>query len=72
MVVVRVDQDRCTGSGNCALVLPEVFDLDEDVSKATVILSTPPEELVQWARQAESQCPSRAISIDEGSERPSV
>jgi ferredoxin len=72
MVVVRVDQDRCSGSGNCALVLPEVFDLDEDISRATVILATPPEELVQWARQAESQCPTKAIFIDEESDESSA
>jgi ferredoxin len=63
VLTVRVDHDRCTGSGNCALVLPEVFELDEMANKARVIDGTPPPDLERWVRQAAEQCPTKAITI---------
>ena len=62
---VRVDVQKCTGSGNCALVSPEVFELDEMTNKARVLLETPPEELTRWVEQAARQCPTNAIVVSE-------
>lgn len=60
---VEVDRERCTGHGNCALVSPEVFELDEDIGRARVIDAHPPAELVRWVEQAAAQCPTRAIEV---------
>ncbi|MER7620209.1 ferredoxin [Streptomyces sp. NPDC126503] len=37
---VRVDRERCVGSGMCALTAPTVFDQDDD--EGLVLLLTPP------------------------------
>ncbi|MFY4720584.1 ferredoxin [Streptomyces sp. LaBMicrA B280] len=62
---VTVDQERCCGSGMCALSAPDIFDQRE--SDGRVILrgrSVPPgrEESVKIASD---NCPCEAISVTE-------
>jgi ferredoxin len=59
-VEVRIDRERCMGSGNCLFLAPETFDQDE--SGLAVVLdpaATPDERLVVVA----DGCPVGAISV---------
>lgn len=62
---VMVDQDRCVGSGDCANVAPQAFEVDEDAGLARVLpgaAHTDPALL----QRAQHNCPTAAISVDEG------
>ncbi|MFE9207347.1 ferredoxin [Micromonospora sp. NPDC007230] len=60
---IRVDRDRCCGSGNCVVTAPEVFDQDDD---GLVVLrrAEPAPDAADRVRQAADLCPSGAISLD--------
>ena len=51
-----VDADACTAHGDCAVVAPDVFRLDD----IAVVVGTGPPDLVLEAAEA---CPSVAISV---------
>ncbi len=59
LLVMSVDTDKCVGVGQCELLEPEVFYLDDDTGISTVIgtRSLPPER----ARAVAEKCPSAAI-----------
>jgi ferredoxin len=58
---VEVDGSVCMGSGNCVLLAPTAFALDDDI--ATVL---DPESVdAETLRSAELSCPSGAISVTE-------
>jgi ferredoxin len=57
---VRVDRDRCMGSGNCVFRSPDVFDLD-DAGLAIVVGDPVTDEAS--VRHAVDECPTRALSI---------
>jgi len=63
-VKVFVDDERCKGHGMCCGVCPEVFDLTDDGYAVTLVTEVP-EQWRQAVRTAVSQCPERAISIEE-------
>jgi ferredoxin len=63
---VRVDPQICAGFGVCLGVCPEVFELHED-GYAIVVVDEVPPELEDAVREAVSQCPARAISLNENS-----
>jgi ferredoxin len=52
----RIDELSCAGHGDCAVVAPDVFDL-EDI--AVVIGSGPDDHILEAARA----CPSTAIAV---------
>jgi ferredoxin len=57
---VRIDRDRCIGSGNCAYWLPAVFALDdEDIAHVVDAGAAPPDRIVEIGRQ----CPASAIWV---------
>ena len=58
-----VDEDTCTGCGECAETCPEVFELVDDV--AEVIADPVPGEAEEACRQAADDCPVEAITIKE-------
>lgn len=60
---MRVDQAKCNGSANCALICPEVFELDEDIGKSTVVQEHPTADLLSWVQQAVDKCPTNAITV---------
>jgi ferredoxin len=64
-VRVHADREVCIGSGNCVLVADDVFDQDDG---ATVVLltDTPTPAQEERVRQAVAQCPSRALTADDG------
>lgn len=60
---VKVDRDECTGCELCIDICPEVFEMDDDLSKAKV--EDVPEDLEDDVREAAESCPVEAIIIEE-------
>lgn len=60
---VRVDADRCCGSGQCALTAPGVFDQD-DIGTVLLLQPEPPADREREVWQAVQGCPVQAISIE--------
>ncbi len=60
---VKVDYDLCQGHATCMSEAPEIFHVDEKGS-LTVLLETPPQELMEKAKLAEKYCPTKAIKIE--------
>jgi len=58
---VKVDEDICIGSGNCASTCPQVFELINGVSH--VKIDVVPAELEKKAKKAVDDCPVSAISV---------
>jgi ferredoxin len=54
--VAKVDELSCAGHGDCALVAPEVFRVDDI---AEVVGTAPLERLIEAAES----CPAAAISV---------
>ena len=61
---VRVDTDKCIGSGSCEMLAPEVFEVGED-GLVHLLDPTPGSELADRVRAAAANCPTSAISVDE-------
>jgi ferredoxin len=57
-----VDPDRCQGHARCWDICPEVFSLDDEGHSYVPVPEVPP-ELEDKARQAEDNCPERAITL---------
>jgi ferredoxin len=62
---VHVDQERCTGHQMCAIAAPDVFGSDHLGNATVLIEGDVPDHLIAATRRAESNCPERAISIEE-------
>jgi ferredoxin len=60
---LRVDLDRCIGSGHCVLREPRIFDQRDD-GLVMLLDDSPPPELHAAAHRASDLCPSQAISIE--------
>ncbi|KKD06315.1 ferredoxin [Streptomyces sp. WM6386] len=59
---VTIDTSSCSGHARCAAVASELFRLDDD-GYALPIDGEIPEGLQQAARDGESACPERAITV---------
>ncbi|BDM73021.1 hypothetical protein HEK616_65080 [Streptomyces nigrescens] len=62
MVEIRVDRDVCDGLGQCALVAPEVFALDDD--ERLVVAPEVPDGLAGKVAAAVRACPVRALVVE--------
>ena len=58
---VSADRELCVGSGQCELLAPEVFEVDDD-GAVQVLQQEPDDEAA--VRDAVSQCPTGAIALD--------
>ena len=56
-----IDDNLCTGCGLCADSCPEVFEMRDD--KAVVKVKGIPEDSIECAEEAASNCPVEAISV---------
>ncbi len=57
---VKVNKDACIGCGACLSIAEDVFEMDDDgLSQAKV--ETVPEDKVNDAKEAVSNCPTSAI-----------
>ena len=57
-----IDQETCIGCGLCPDICPEVFRMQGD--KAQVYVETVPADAEAGCRDAASQCPVEAISVE--------
>jgi ferredoxin len=55
-LVPKVDELACAGHGDCAVIAPDVFDV-QDVA---IVVGTGPDETIMEAARA---CPSTAIVV---------
>lgn len=64
---MRVDLDTslCQGYVCCLVNAPEVFSVDEETGKATLLVPEPAEALRTKVVAAVRSCPTQAISIEE-------
>ena len=60
---VEIDQDRCVGSGQCVLIIEEVFDQREEDDKGYVLDAEPPVAQEAAVHRAAAGCPGQAIMI---------
>ncbi|MEX5716848.1 ferredoxin [Geodermatophilus maliterrae] len=58
---VTADRERCVGSGQCELLAPEVFEVDDD--GAVRVLQPEPDDDAA-VRDAVQQCPTGALSLE--------
>jgi ferredoxin len=61
---VRVDLDRCIGSGMCTTYAPQLFELVEDGTHVRLLADEVPEGLETVVEDAVACCPVEAISTD--------
>ncbi len=61
---VKVDEDLCTGHGRCYSLGPDVYGAD-DRGHCLIVTPDVPAGLEEQARAGESNCPERAITIEE-------
>ncbi|MFI5611778.1 ferredoxin [Amycolatopsis sp. NPDC051903] len=61
---VEIDEHTCIGSGMCASLMPELFELDGAVAHP-LTETTPPDETVL---DAADSCPAMAITVTDGAE----
>ena len=61
---VRINTQRCMGSGVCVDVAPETFRCDDD-GYAEVLTDRPDGELADRVAEAARLCPTHAIDVDE-------
>jgi ferredoxin len=59
---IHVSEVECAGHGQCNLVNPDLFPLDDDGFSAVTDLDVPP-GLEADARRGVESCPSQAISV---------
>jgi len=57
---IRIDRDRCMGSGNCAFWAPDSFELADDGHAVVVDPAATDEQRLRTAAQG---CPVGAISV---------
>lgn len=62
---VRVEPSRCQGHTLCAMLAPEVFELDDIDGHAHARNETVSGELGQHVREAARSCPEQAITFEE-------
>lgn len=63
---IRIDRERCQGSGVCAYHAPATFDVGDD-GVATLLGGADSPEAI---RAAVSACPAHALSFSESPESP--
>ena len=62
MPTVHIDLGRCQGHGRCALLAPDVFDVDDSGHSVLLVDEIPAGRLAD-VEEAISTCPERALSL---------
>lgn len=60
---IRIDPEKCAGTGACAYLCPEVFEMVGGHSRAKE--THVPLDYVESVRKAMECCPTKAIVIEE-------
>lgn len=63
MVRVEVDTSRCQGHTLCAMIAPDVFELDDTDGHANVPVDVVGAEYHEQVHEAVRSCPEQAIHI---------
>jgi ferredoxin len=63
MPVIRADQARCEGYGNCVIAAPELVDVDDE-GVVVVLNERFPESGLGRAENAVRSCPVGALRVD--------
>jgi ferredoxin len=63
---IRVERDRCMGSGSCSFHAPRTFDIDDDMK--VVVLDGDDADSEAAIRAAVESCPTRAITLADAGE----
>jgi ferredoxin len=58
---IKIDRERCMGSGSCQFHAPHTFDLD---AECKAVLFDAPGDPAQAIRNAAEGCPTHAIAIE--------
>jgi ferredoxin len=61
MLTIRIDRERCMGSGNCAFWAPATFDVGDD---NVAVIIDPEGDDDDRLRKAIDACPTQALSIE--------
>ncbi|WBB50409.1 ferredoxin [Verrucosispora sp. WMMA2044] len=61
---IEVDEEKCCGAGQCALIAPEVFAQRDDRT-VLLLVPVPDETLHATVREAATACPMSAITLME-------
>jgi len=64
-VKVRVDQERCQGHTLCAMIAPDMFELNDIDGSSSPVTEEVPADQIDLVREAAHSCPEQAILIDE-------
>ncbi|OBK63201.1 ferredoxin [Mycobacterium colombiense] len=67
-MMVRVNADRCQGHTLCAMIAPDVFELDDIDGRATVVFTETPLQVTDHIIDAARSCPEQAIEIEESAQ----
>jgi ferredoxin len=62
---VRIDREKCIGSGQCVLTAPDVFEQREEDGTVVLLDAEPSPGSYEDVRQAAGLCPAAAIAITE-------
>lgn len=60
---ITVDQEKCCGSGQCALAAPDVFDQREEDGVVVLLDPAPPADRFVAVADAATVCPASAITV---------
>jgi ferredoxin len=60
-VRIEVDKDRCIGAGRCVLLVPDVFDCDDD--GLVTLLRQPGPQHLDDVHEVRGLCPASAITL---------
>ncbi|MEN4396491.1 ferredoxin [Mycolicibacterium senegalense] len=60
---VEVDTSRCQGHTLCAMIAPEIFELDDTDGHAQVAVDVVSAEYHEQVHEAVRSCPEQAIHI---------
>lgn len=61
---ITIDDNLCVGSGDCARIAPDAFEVDEDAGLAVVRRGAGDQPLT-LLQDASYQCPTGAIEVEE-------
>ncbi|APE13961.1 ferredoxin [Mycobacterium crocinum] len=62
---VRVDQERCQGHTLCAMIAPDMFELNDIDGSSSAVTEEVPADQIELVREAAHSCPEQAILIEE-------